>query len=798
MSNANLYSEQAYLLWAYSQNQNIFKNEAKRRSYVKDIIGSYIPKNVMSKIAAKKSRSKPGKKTANSLFFTLENHKISALTPELRLYRADGDKITPFYFPVNTKFDEQALSGGGDLTSNANGIQDFSVKYQGTDLYTNSKYLSCELSLYVDSLQNILKEPPSGFARLADLFALRVTGRAKTRSGAASGQAPQSIEVVATLGYSILERDIFTDDEIAAITETFQIVRMNVSDHTINLNQDGTALINISYTARLESLGGNADNKKFFSATSTPVDIVNTAEMLTFVEGAKSIASSKQKRKQKQPKQNTGPKNITKQERNKQLKQVFFIAENLDGFGEVDINPGLFEKYIKFVDNKQAPNNSNNSTSIAPTPPLVQTGQFSEKLKQVYEETKKFHNMSDPIPFLYLGDLIEAFFIKTYSSMDQAIIEIPKIEKDKNKHAAIKKQIQKRQKALSKLKVLLPKITLTFNDIEREIGLSYLPISMPVVTSFLHDAYYNDGNVLNFTIDYLLKKINNILLTKIFEDSAVNKMLDGDHKFKSVNFSGAKLRLSSKGKINISDVSGPNASISPQDDQEYYVIYQTNEQNSPSPALTGRVKKDHQNGIYHFVPGQDRGLVKSINFAKFDVPFKRESLMTEQTNLYDELMMPYSANITMFGNNLFLPGSQIYIDPYSIGYGDPTDRNSAAVKLGFGGYYTILSVETNFSPGSLETSLECSFGSFPTTVTGLQTGNVQVTLRNKGIDEVLGADDSESTDTAAAVAAAPAAEQIPEEDIGLSPGLIPGTLNASAAKTRGEADSFSELIKIKG
>ena len=79
--------------------------------------------------------------------------------------------------------------------------------------------------------------------------------------------------------------------------------------------------------------------------------------------------------------------------------------------------------------------------------------------------------------------------------------------------------------------------------------------------------------------------------------------------------------------------------------------------------------------------------------------------MLESVSLFDELKLPYNANITMFGNGLFLPGSLIYINPSSIGFGDPRNKRSASARLGIGGYYIVISVKTSFSNGSLTTTL---------------------------------------------------------------------------------------------
>ena len=83
--------------------------------------------------------------------------------------------------------------------------------------------------------------------------------------------------------------------------------------------------------------------------------------------------------------------------------------------------------------------------------------------------------------------------------------------------------------------------------------------------------------------------------------------------------------------------------------------------------------------------------------------------MMESVSLYDELKMPYSASITMFGNGLFLPGSVVYINPSSVGFGDPRNKRSASARLGLGGYYTVISVHTTFNSGQLVTTLQAEY-----------------------------------------------------------------------------------------
>ena len=153
------------------------------------------------------------------------------------------------------------------------------------------------------------------------------------------------------------------------------------------------------------------------------------------------------------------------------------------------------------------------------------------------------------------------------------------------------------------------------------------------------------------------------------------------------------------------------------DETDYIIAY--SEVGASNPVgLKGNKISDSNKGVYHLYLGANKGLVKEINFAAYDIPYRKESLMVESVNLYNQLRMPYTANIQMFGNNMFLPGSMIFINPSSGGFGNPLDYNNASTKLGIGGYYQIIRVSTSYSAGgdfttSLETSYNLSFANEP-------------------------------------------------------------------------------------
>jgi hypothetical protein len=63
----------------------------------------------------------------------------------------------------------------------------------------------------------------------------------------------------------------------------------------------------------------------------------------------------------------------------------------------------------------------------------------------------------------------------------------------------------------------------------------------------------------------------------------------------------------------------------------------------------------------------------------------------------------------MLGNNLYIPGMRIYINP-PYGLGNPSQTNTAANLLGLGGYYDVIKVKSAISRGGqYDTELETIF-----------------------------------------------------------------------------------------
>ena len=66
----------------------------------------------------------------------------------------------------------------------------------------------------------------------------------------------------------------------------------------------------------------------------------------------------------------------------------------------------------------------------------------------------------------------------------------------------------------------------------------------------------------------------------------------------------------------------------------------------------------------------------------------------------------YDAELELFGNGIFRPGMHIYINPATVGAGDPTRIKTIARRLGIGGYFLVTNVKSSIEAGKFQTDLK--------------------------------------------------------------------------------------------
>lgn len=122
----------------------------------------------------------------------------------------------------------------------------------------------------------------------------------------------------------------------------------------------------------------------------------------------------------------------------------------------------------------------------------------------------------------------------------------------------------------------------------------------------------------------------------------------------------------------------------------------------PADRMTGDKAEDLQGGIFHYLLGRNKGIVKNIKLVKTQTPGLQEVRFEQEG--YDgleQLRVVYDVEIDCMANVNAFPGTYIYIPPRGF---DPS-FGMDMTKFGVGGYYMIYRSVHNFSSGDASTKV---------------------------------------------------------------------------------------------
>ena len=273
-----------------------------------------------------------------------------------------------------------------------------------------------------------------------------------------------------------------------------------------------------------------------------------------------------------------------------------------------------------------------------------------------------------------------------------------------------------------------------FNNSSSEtVNIGNIPISVELFNEwFTENVVKPERN--SYPVMYFIRDITKFLVGEILLETCFKNDLDKRLQFKTSNFLGKKtakaetdplgqlLLDSEKAVLDVNtyyksgdlplqaDIDGVST---PMKDLFNYIIIYVDAARVKTDKL-GIKLDDEKNGIMHYQLGRDRGILKKIKFSKSDMQYIREARFFRHG--HDGLMQlsaVYKISMEMVGNTLYYPGMEVFIDPVGlIGAGDdfnPRLRQSIANKLGFGGYHLIDRVKSTIGPGKFTTNVEALF-----------------------------------------------------------------------------------------
>jgi len=705
------YFPQAFLVWHQSWNSAEDLKQSKigvpRYAKIAKIGGSYMPEAVMSQISSQQSSKKAA---IDDHFLNIDNHKISALVPKVELFRVDGTRFKPFYFPNSADYDFAAtgkLKTNKPFSGAGAGITNFQINLIGKNPYEASrKMLSANLSIYVEHMSVLFNSPSDKFANIADLFTIR--DKSKSNRGALTGG--QNCKIAAILGYAEPDpnSDIFTPEDINAIERSKSLVNLYYSGHDLNIQPNGAATINVNYTGYLESVTSEGwSDIVTNSAVKAAVAKTVTDETQDFSKKAGKINkffSEEDKKKREREKQ--------KKKSTKKTNEKPSVMDTVNAFGRiinslyrkgkihhVDFDDRYFEgKYVKEEDEKEPTQKTKKNTAVTATD--------QRNLKKLLDP-----NQPRKINYFNFGDLVEEYFHQLGTDLEEA--------KKTAESTEAKEALQKIIDDFKTITFLTSNFVSLRNkqtdDPMRVVrNIADIPISLDTFYTYVYNEIVIDSLVF-YDMHSVLTEFFLEILEKSFAKFNTADFVETSG-FRMVQFTGRDLKSNIRGgTVDISGIPSQAERFTMESisNSSHYCIYIQDPPRYTKSVGSANRSLDSKSGIVWLEASKNKGLVQSISFSKVSLPAREAYLIVRNGDAYDELRWPHDATVTMIGNNLFMPNGYVYINPESLGFGSPLNLNSAARRLGIGGYYAIETVSTTFTPGKLTTTLKLLFNAFP-------------------------------------------------------------------------------------
>ena len=182
--------------------------------------------------------------------------------------------------------------------------------------------------------------------------------------------------------------------------------------------------------------------------------------------------------------------------------------------------------------------------------------------------------------------------------------------------------------------------------------------------------------------------------------------LDDPKKFRA---NIAELGTATNPVLYLSGPPGKRTTINPLHEFNYFVYFAGQVQ--PLAKMQGDREADEKAGIFHYLLGREKGLIKNIQLKKTQTKGLAE-VRFEQDG-YDglrQLRVVYDVDIDCYANINTYPGTYIYVDPAGF---DPSFNGAVSgielTQLGIGGYYMIVRSEHQFAAGQASTQISAKW-----------------------------------------------------------------------------------------
>ena len=665
------------------------------------------------------------------------------------------------------------------------GLKSFDFTFHGSDPFAVKKSIEAKLTIFATSFGDLIQER-QGY-KYADL-ALK-TGKSPSDIKKKLTKIQQqnldklNFRLKAIVGWAIPNKDVgnFDKSEIDAVRDSFVTLNLTPTIHDFNFDEMGGVTFTINYLAYIEDYF-NQMTFNIFSDPEIEAARISRKMFFEFLETQKCDEISMEMIKEASAK-------ILLQEKSKSFSSILKTlrqSEKIYNYNVTYNEMGIFLKTGRF--NKK-PSLQTSDTASAGTIAAAykafskaKSGGGTDTRQRIIELTSASREQNI-VSFFFISDLLDVIMDKidktlkelTSDSAKTSINFISLLEKggflfDSNESGRILskllvdkdaynlfmqggkmqeyiKSLQRAKEEFKKLRIILGPVEIADPFTRNKAtfcSIGDLPLSLNYFTEFLtqkmvakDEVYYpitnfvkdlvneviknflNDGGCFNFSIKQKLK-FNSNTITAFNEHGSVD---DITHHIKT------KKKVSPPLLKTSGPTRSPINSRSRDKEINYYIFYAGRAY--PVDYMSGDHSIDYKNGIYHYVLGKDRGIVKNISLNKTDMKGLKE-LRYEKEGFegLTQLREVYNADIECFLNVQAYPGMYIYIDPK--GFSPEAGINYS--QFGIGGYYMITRAEHSIGIGKADTKIVAKW-----------VADTNGTVADNGVGDKVVVEDKEAT-----------------------------------------------------
>tara|TARA_R110000824_G_scaffold132930_1_gene295547 strand:+ start:13026 stop:16679 length:3654 start_codon:yes stop_codon:yes gene_type:complete len=713
-------------------------------------------------------------------FFNIENKYLSQLSPRIRLFKVISDK-KGIETEVELNFDTHYTGGAFEnILQNKSkrgfgvGIKSFDFTYHGSDPFAVKKAIKAKLVIFASTFDELLRvrqgsanerTPRKLNYRYADL-ALKTGGSFKEQYMRRSGKAEIVAQNLEQLNFRLKavvgwvpprHEQAFkgaSKDLTTALKNSFVTLNLTPTVHEFGIDDMGRVTFTINYLAYVEEFFDNQN----FNIFNDPAIIARAYERKLKFKKAETDCKGAP----------TGDTTLSDLRRDhaeqisedKETGLQSIVAKLLES-GKIWYVPIPLKDIHKF--NRQGPYfdmatvakpRLTLSTGAATTDALKEQHEIMNRLQNRFQRSRQNNStlpagargdkdLQEYINFIYLSDLVDTILELLDISFDKRINATYPAGADAGFTKNDKAILKRFRDNYKRFRVVLGPVELkTKNDEWKYYSLGDIPVSLAYLMEWLTErvialdkATYSLSNFLRDLINGLIRNFLNAdtcfdtnvkQKTRLYHSvvtgyssapggrDEITALMGSNSVLDTTSFKGKKLPVikimgAKDGVIHTRNI---------KNEHNYMIFYAG--RTRPQAAMSGDEGTDAKNGIFHYLIGKDRGIIKNIQLTKTNSPGLQE--VRFEMEGYDglaQLMVVYDAKITCYGSPNILPGTYIYIDPR--GFAPNTKKNThrdshgkvinnnALTRYGVGGYYMVITAENSFGPGKAETIINAKW-----------------------------------------------------------------------------------------